>query len=189
MAGVGPSVTVDDARGARTGVEHLLALGHRRIGYIAGPAYADVARRRLEGVRAALREAGLRLGPGLLVHGALAEDAGFGAMETLLGARRPPTAVAIWSPTAAVGALAAAKRRGLRVPEDVSIVAFQDIPLASFLDPPLATVRMPVREMADRAVEILLALVNGQARESVVVRSRPELVERGSTAPPAAVRA
>ncbi len=184
LAGVEPSVTVDDALGARKGVEHLLRLGHRRVGYIAGPEYADVARRRLKGVRTALREAKLRLGEGQLVHGALAEDAGFDAMETLLAARRPPTAVAIWSPTAAFGALAAAKRHGLRVPEDISIVAFQDIPLAPFFDPPLTTVRMPVREMADRGVDILLRLVNGESAKSVVVRVRPELLERGSTAPP-----
>jgi LacI family transcriptional regulator len=184
LAGVEPSVTVDDALGARKGVEHLLQLGHRRVGYIAGPEYADLARRRLKGVRAALREANVRLGAGQLVQGALAEDAGFDAMETLLAARRPPTAVAIWSPTAAFGALAAARQHGLRVPDDISIVAFQDIPLAPFFDPPLTAVRMPVPEMAERGVDILLRLVNGESAKSVVVRARPELLKRGSTAPP-----
>ena len=185
LAGVEPSVTVDDALGARIGVEYLLRLGHRRIGYIAGPEYADVARRRLKGVRGALRDAGLRLPEGQLVHGALAEDAGYDAMERLVGARRPPTAVAIWSPTAAFGALAAAKRRGLRVPDDISIVAFQDLPVAAFFDPPLTTVRMPLREMADRGVEILLRLVDGDDAKSIVVHSPPELVARSSTGPPA----
>jgi LacI family transcriptional regulator len=184
LAGVEPSVTVDDALGARIGVEHLLGLGHRRIGYIAGPEYADVARRRLKGVRGALRDARLRLGEGHLVHGALAGDAGFDAMEQLLAARQPPTAVAIWSPTAAFGALAAAKRGGFRVPDDISIVAFQDLPLAAFFDPPLTTVRMPLREMADKGVDILLRLVDGDGAKSVVVHTPPELVERRSTGPP-----
>jgi LacI family transcriptional regulator, galactose operon repressor len=186
LAGVEPSVTVDDALGARIGVEHLLRLGHRRIGYIAGPEYADVARRRLKGVRGALRDAGLRLSEGQLVHGALAEDAGYDAMQRLLGARRPPTAVAIWSPTAAFGALAAAKQHGLRVPENISVVAFQALPVAAFFDPPLTTVRMPLREMADRGVEILLRLVDGDGAKSIVVHSPPELVVRGSTGPSAA---
>jgi LacI family transcriptional regulator len=186
LAGVEPSVTVDDALGARVGVRHLLGLGHRRIGYIAGPEYADVARRRLKGVRGALRDAGLRLGEAQLVHGALAEDAGYEAMQKLLAASHPPTAVAIWSPTSAFGALAAAKRRGLRVPEDISIVAFQDLPLAAFFDPPLTTVRMPLREMADEGVDILLRLVDGDGAKSVVVHTPPELVERASTGPPPA---
>lgn len=185
LAGVGPSVIVDDAAGARIGVDHLLALGHRRIGYIAGPSYADVARRRLAGFRAGLRAAGVRIPESYVVHGALEEDAGFRAMEQLIAASPRPTAVAIWSPTAAIGALAAARSHALRVPGDMSVVAFQDMPIAKYLDPPLTRVRMPLEEMAKRSVDMLLRLIEGRTARSIVVQSTPELVHGASTAPPA----
>ena len=180
---VGPCVSVDDAAGMRLAVEHLLGLGHQRVGHIAGPQDADTARRRLAGFRAGLGGAGVALRPELIVEAPFDEEGGYRAMERLLALDAPPTAVAVWSLATAVGALAAAKRAGVRVPGDLSLVAFHDAPIAAYLDPPLTTVRMPLREMAERSVDCLLRLVAGQEAASIVVRTPPELVERGSTAP------
>ncbi len=183
---VGPSVTVDDAAGMQLAVEHLAGLGHRLLAHIAGPADVDTAHRRLVGFRAGLRTAGVDLPSAQVVESPLDEEGGFRAMERLLAAEPRPTAVAVWSLVSAIGALAAAKRRGVRVPEDLSLVAFHDAPIAAYLEPPLTTVRMPLGEMAERSVDCLLRLVAGQRAASVVVRTPPELVERASTARAAA---
>jgi LacI family transcriptional regulator len=185
VARVSPSVTVDDVRGMKIGVEHLIALGHRRIAYIGGPADADTARRRLTGFRTAMREARLQAPAARVAEAPFDEEGGFRAMAELLQREPRPTAVAVWSLAAAVGALAAARQGGVRVPEELSIVAFHDAPMASYLDPPLTTVRMPLHEMAERGVECLLALIDGrEVEKSVVVGTSPVLVERESTRPP-----
>lgn len=184
VSGIGLSITVDDALGMRVAVEHLIGLGHRRIAHIAGPPSADVCRRRLAGFRAAMRAAGFAVPRELVLESSFEEDGGFLAMERLLELEPPPTAVAIWSLTAAVGALAAARRNGLRLPDDLSLVALHDAPIAAYLDPPLATVRMPLREMAERSVDSLLEVLAGRRPRSVVVRTpAPLLVGRPSTAP------
>jgi LacI family transcriptional regulator len=168
------------------GVEHLIALGHRRIAHIAGPRDADTARRRLAGFRAALRQAGVRMPGSLVSEASMDEESGYAAMERLLEESPRPTAVAVWSLAAAVGALAAARRRGIAVPAELSFVGFHDAPIAAYLDPPLTTVRMPLREMAERSVDVLLELVAGRRASSFVLEEAPVLVERESTAPAAA---
>jgi LacI family transcriptional regulator, galactose operon repressor len=181
---VGPSVTVDDARGMEIAVEHLVALGHRRIAHIAGPRDADTARRRLAGFRLGMKTAGLRVSTGAVVESPLEEEGGYRAMEQLLSRRPRPTAVAIWSLAAAVGAMAAAKRAGVDVPGELSLVGFHDAPIVAYLDPPLTTVRMPLGEMAERSVDSLLQLVAGHRVGDVVVRTPPALVLRASTGQP-----
>ena len=181
---VGPSVTVDDVGGMKIGVEHLISLGHRRIAYIGGPSDADTARRRLAGFRVAMRGARLRAPAARVAEAPFDAEGGFRAMVELLERRPRPTAVAVWSLAAAVGALAAARERGVHVPGDLSIVAFHDAPMASYLDPPLTTVRMPLREMAERGVECLLALIDGEEVQSTVIGAPPLLIERASTRPP-----
>jgi LacI family transcriptional regulator len=181
---VGPSVTVDDARGMELGTRHLVDLGHRRIAHIAGPSDADTARRRLDGFRAAMHGAKLRVPSSHVCEASFDEESGYAAMECLLAQEPRPTAVSIWSLAAAIGALAAAKRCGFAVPRELSVVGFHDAPIAAYLDPPLTTVRMPLREMAERSVDSLLSLVAGQPAASIVVHSPPVLVERASTAPP-----
>jgi LacI family transcriptional regulator len=183
---VGPSVTVDDARGMELAVEHLVGLGHRRIAHIAGPRDADTARRRLAGFRSGMKAAGLRVSTGAVVESPLEEEGGYRAMEQLLRRKPRPTAVAIWSLAAAVGAMAAAKRGGLAVPGELSLVGFHDAPIVAYLDPPLTTVRMPLGEMAERSVDSLLRLIAGRPVGDVVVRSSPALVLRASTGPPRA---
>lgn len=182
---VGPSVIADDALGIGLAVDHLVALGHERIALIAGPSDADTAQRRLAGYRAAMRRARLRVPRGRIADSTYDEASGFEAMTQLLALDPRPTAVVAWSLAAAVGALSAVKRAGLSVPGDVSMAAFHDAPVAAYLDPPLTTVWMPLNEMAERGVELLLRLIERRPVRSVTVRTAPRLIERESTAPPA----
>jgi LacI family transcriptional regulator len=181
---VGPSVTVDDAGGTELAVAHLVGLGHRAIAHLAGPADADTARRRLLGFRSAMRAAGLRVPSSFVVESPLDEEGGMQATRQLLALDRRPTAVVVWSLAAAVGALAAARRAGVAVPAELSVIGFHDAPIAAYLDPPLTTVRMPLAEMAEQSVDTLIRIVEGERLESLVIEAPPVLVERASTAPP-----
>jgi len=180
-----PSVTIDDELGMRIAVDHLARLGHRRIGYVAGPAHLDPASRRLKGFRAGLRAAGLNIPRDSIVDCALDDASVYRATEQLLRVDSRPTAFTIWSSNAAVPALAAVRSVGLRIPADLSFVAFNESPIASYLDPPLTTVHMPFDEMARAGVHCLLRSVDGAHPRSVVVRTPPRLIERASTGPPA----
>jgi LacI family transcriptional regulator len=179
-----PSVTVDDAAGSALAVRHLLSLGHRRVDHLAGPQNADTARRRLRGYVTTMEEAGLRPRPEWIVEGSFDERGGHVAASRLLRSKPRPTAVFVANIRAAVGAIAAAKSLGLRVPEDVSLVGFHDVSLAAYLDPPLTTVRMPLVEMGSQAMDSLLAVIAGQPVEDLMVSTPPELVVRASSAPP-----
>lgn len=177
-----PSVIVDDQAGAAIATEHLLTLGHRRLGHIAGPQNADTARRRLAGFRAALEAAGIELDPRAIAETSFDEAGGHVAAARLLRLDPRPTALFVANVRAAIGAMAAATRLGLRIPADISLVAFHDVPFASYLSPPLTTVRMPLQEMGRQAVDNLLALVGGGTVDDVMVGTPPELVVRSSTA-------
>jgi LacI family transcriptional regulator len=177
-----PSITVDDALGMRMGVEHLLALGHRSIGYVSGPADADTAQRRLEGYLSALRDGGVEPVLDCVVESSFDEASGYEACLALLR-RWPerPTAITVWSVAAAIGVMAALASEGIHVPDDVSVLAFHDAPLAEYVQPPLTTVRMPLGEMAVLGVGALLKRIRGEVVESQVVRTRPTITPRRST--------
>jgi LacI family transcriptional regulator len=181
LQGQGISVTGDDEAASRRAVAHLAALGHRRIAHIAGPAVADTAHRRLAGYRQGMAEHGLPAVPDYVVAGEFTEEGGYRAMSALLALTPRPTAVTASSLGAAIGAMAAARQGSLVVPDDISIVGFHDAPLAAYLNPPLTTVRMPLREMAERGVVLLVQLIAGQTIASEVVQIQPVLVERAST--------
>ena len=187
----GPCVSADDGRGVAMAVEHLAALGHRRIAHIGGPRDADTARRRLAGFRKGMRAAGLRIRSDQVAEAPYEEEAGKHAMERLLELSPRPTAVVVWSLAAAIGAVAAANERGVAVPGDLSIVGFHDAPIAAYLHPPLTTIRMPLAAMAERSVGVLLDLIDrrqgGGKPRNIVVPGVPVLVERGSTGPPSTV--
>ncbi len=152
-----PFVDVDNVRGARRAVEHLLDLGHRRIGIVtnAPPAYT-ASQQRLQGYREALRARGIPEDPSLIRHGAFDEESGYRAMEALLELPDPPTAVFVASDLVAVGALAALRARGIPVPEQVAVVGFDDVRLARYVSPPLTTVHLPARDLGATAARLLL---------------------------------
>lgn len=175
-----PSVDVDNRAGAQRAVEHLLDLGHRRIGCITNaPLAYTAARERLEGYKDALRGAGIARDPDLIAEGEFDAASGHRAMRTLLR-RADPQAVFVASDVVAFGAIGALRKAHKRVPDDVSVVGFDDIPLAAFFDPPLTTVRLPAYELG-HAVGV--ALLGRIANEPVPTRTLlgTELIVRAST--------
>ena len=181
-----PSVTVDDRQGAALAVSHLASLGHRRIGHIAGPQNSDTGRRRLLGYRDELVRRGLDARPDWIAETSYDEAGGQMAASRLLAARPWPTALFVANIRAAIGVMAVARRLGLRMPDDLSIIGFHDAPVAAYLDPPLSTVRMPLLEMGAQAVQSLLGLLDGRRIDDVCVAAAPEIVVRASAGPPPA---
>jgi len=181
-------VILDDGGAARMAVEHLAGLGHTRIAHLAGPASADTSRRRREGYTAAMEAAGLAHEPELICSADYTPQGGAVALLTLMAAADPPTGIVVANVASAIGALSSARRHGVRVPRDLSIVAIHDSTLADFLDPPLTTIRMPLVELGRRAVEILLT-AEPDAVVDEVLAGDIELVVRDSTAPPHTQRA
>ncbi|MFH8368818.1 LacI family DNA-binding transcriptional regulator [Streptomyces sp. NPDC018031] len=181
------TLTFDNRGGARRLTEHLLALGHRRIGYIAGPADRTTTRHRMEGHRAALTARGLDGGSGpaadrLTLFGPYDRSAGYDATMELL--RRDPglTAVVAANDTIALGVCAALRDRGRRIPQDVSVAGFDDLPFSADAVPALTTVRLPLHEAGARAGR--LALGREPLPPGGVATVRAELMARASTAPP-----
>jgi LacI family transcriptional regulator len=172
-----PQVRLDDAAGVRAAVEHLAAAGHRRIAHLAGTRRDGVERR--EAFLAVMAEAGLEPGP--IVDGGFTEEGGEAAAAFVL-ADPSVTAVFCASDRMAVGLLHAAHGRGIAVPDDLSVVGFDDLTWARYLCPPLTTVRQPGREMGRAAARLVLGGAPDPAEP--VLRVTPTLVVRASTAAP-----
>jgi len=179
-----PSIGVTNWKGGRTAVEHLIGLGHRRIGMLAGRPHSVAGSARLHGYRAALAEAGLPVDPNLIK----ASDFDFAeavvATAELLALAEPPTAIFAASDAQALGALDAAHRAGRRVPEDLSVVSFDDTAVASMASPPLTVVRQPFEEMGRAAVRTLIDLAAGKAAATPRMELTTSLVIRESTSSP-----
>ena len=179
--GQDPFVGSDDLQGARLATQHLVELGHRRIGHLAGKATVSTGVLRRRGYLAALAESGLPADPQLVVESGYAEAGGAQAAEQLLSMPGPPTALFAVTDMTAVGAFGTARRRGLRIPEDLAIVGYNDIPLASRLVPGLTTVHVPIHEFGSAAARLLLEQIETGVASRRRVVFNPELVERGST--------
>jgi Transcriptional regulators len=172
-------VDVDNVARARMAVEHLLRLGHERVATITGPLNMCSGQDRLEGYRQALAARGIPVDEDLIAEGDFTEQGGQAAMRRLLPHR--PTAVFAASDMMAVGAIKVLREAGLRVPEDVAVVGFDDIPLASMVEPPLTTVRQPIEQLGSMAVELLVSLMENPGEETVHRVVLPtELVIRAS---------
>jgi LacI family transcriptional regulator len=177
-------VTAANRRGAREAIDHLIGLGHRRIGFITGTAGTSSARERLAGYRDALRAARVDYDPALVVKGDFLETRGYAATAQLLALEERPTAIFTSADTAAFGAVKAVRAAGLKVPRDISIVGFDDIPEASLVMPPLTTVRQPLQEMGATAVRLLRRLMDEPDATPRRTELLTELIVRESTAPP-----
>ena len=161
---------------------HLIHLGHRRIAFVEGRPELWCSRARFDGYRAGLETAGLVVDGDLIMPGEFSYESGFRAGEHLFDRPVPPTAVFVSSDQMALGVYEALRRRGLRVPEDVSVVGFDDVPEASWSSPPLTTVRQPLADMGRLAVRTVQRLVRNETIESPRVELATELVVRSSTA-------
>ena len=179
-----PSVGVDERVAGEVATRHLIELGHRRIGFVAGPGHYLPTRQKAFGRELALRAAGLEP-DGLVVHAEFSVDGGRAAIRTLLDGTDPPTAVICSSDLMAIGVLNEAVQRGLRVPEDLSIVGFDGVDAAEWTYPLLTTVEQPIAEIAETAVTALTTLIDEPERPLPHYVFRPRLRVAGSTAPPA----
>jgi DNA-binding LacI/PurR family transcriptional regulator len=179
-----PFVGATNWSGGRAATRHLLGLGHRRIAAIAGPERLLYFAARLDGYRSALAAAGVPADPRLVVHAEPTREDGRAAARALLALPERPTAIVTANDLQALGVYQAAREAGLRVPEDLSVVGFDDLPVAAWVDPPLTTVHQPLTEMAVAATELALALGRGEAVDRTGLELATTLTVRASTAPP-----
>jgi LacI family transcriptional regulator len=177
-----PTVATDNYLGGLAAVRHLLSLGHRRIAFLAGDERLVSARERARAYQNGLSEAGLPRQPELIDRGDFTEEGGHAATRALLRRRRKFTAVFAANDYSAFGAIRALAEAGLRVPEDVSVVGFDDMPPAAHAHPPLTTVRQPMADMGQMAVRLLLDALGGRPVPHYVVLPTT-LVVRASTGP------
>lgn len=178
------SVGATNFAGGLTATRHLLSLGHRRIAYLGGPSMAVCNQARMHGYRAAMEAEGAKVPESYVRPGEFTYATGLHGAAGLLDLPEPPTAVFAGNDDIAVGVIEAARARGMRVPEDLSVVGFDDTSLAEMASPPLTTVRQPLREMGGAALRTALRLANGETIESHHIELATALVVRTSTAPP-----
>jgi LacI family transcriptional regulator len=179
-----PSIGVTNWHGAATAVQHLLDLGHRRIGMLAGRSHSLAGSARLHGYRAALAEAGIPYDPGLVRSTDFDYGEALRAARSVLVLSERPTALFAASDVQALGALEAARQLQIAVPRELSIVSFDDTLVAAMASPPLSAVRQPFRELGQEATRVLLRLAEGRPPATTRRELATELVVRMSTAPP-----
>lgn len=179
-----PTVSASHLSGAREATGHLLRLGHRRIAAITGPHGWIATEERLRGYRGALGEAGITPDPALQIDSNFRDNGGRAATQELLALPERPTAIFAFNDMLAIGALQAIRQHGLRVPEDISVVGFDDTYEASIMYPALTTVRQPLAEMGRMAVAQLVRLLQNQRIEALHVELATRLVVRDTTGPP-----
>jgi LacI family transcriptional regulator len=178
-----PYVAPDDRRGGYDVTEHLLSLGHERIGFVMGNPEHQASHDRLAGFQAALEEDHVRFDPHLVAQGDFHFHSGLSCGRALLETEPRPTAIFASNDDMAAGVLTAAYQLGIPVPEALSVAGFDDVPLAQQVWPSLTTVRQPTHEMARLAAQLLLSLLKGQPLETAQQVLPTRLVIRGSTGP------
>lgn len=184
-----PFVVVDDAKGAQIAVDHLIVLGHRRIGHIAGDQETDTGRRRLTGFRDTMKQHAIQIPPRWIQTGGYISKSGYEATLRLLKeckARNAelPTALFVANLASCLGVLMALRESGIQVPQDMSIVAMDDHAVAAGVDPGITIVALPNERMGSEAVQMLMDIRDGRNVKSLVIHGDEHLVVRGSTSPP-----
>jgi LacI family repressor for deo operon, udp, cdd, tsx, nupC, and nupG len=178
-----PGVHIDNERASLEAMQHLYGLGHRRVAVITGPLVSPLSRDRLRGTMAAASAAGAKRQL-VVMHGDFSIASGRAAADRLLSRKIRPTAVFCFNDEMAMGCMDAARRRGLHLPADLSVVGFDDIRFARYLDPPLTTVTQPMREIGAGCVRLLLEVLGGNTLAPVSITLPHHLTVRASTAPP-----
>jgi len=178
------SVGAANWQGGVTAAEHLLTLGHERIAIIAGHRRRMCSTARVAGYRSALASAGIRQRPEYVRYAGLDEAEAHHRMLELLDLPEPPTAVFVCSDRMALGVYEALAARGLRVPDDMSVVGFDDLPESRWLAPALTTIRQPLSEMSATALRLLVRMMDGKRPEGTRTELSTRLVQRTSTGRP-----
>lgn len=179
-----PAVGATNWQGAYNATEHLIKLGHKRVGFITGSMDLSCSKDRLDGYRAALRTHHIPDAPELIYEGTFFQPDGYAGACALLDIDNPPSAIFASNDVMALGAMDAVRSHGLRIPEDVSILGFDDIPQAALVRPMLTTVRQPLEQMGRVATQMLLDMLKNPEKEIDRVELPTELMARGSTLPP-----
>jgi DNA-binding LacI/PurR family transcriptional regulator len=174
-------VTLDDRAAGGLATEHLLGLGHRQIAHIIGPLIEDCARNRLEGYRTALQSASIHPDPSLVIEGDWSATSGYQAVRQLLDQEISFSAIFAQNDRMAIGAIRALREAGIKVPEAVSVIGFDDMPLASYFDPPITTIRQETFLMGAEAARLLIRSIEQPEREKTSIYLPCELVIRQST--------
>ncbi len=177
------SVNIENLAASEEATRHLIGLGHRRIAYVGDRNGSHSDTERFGGYRRALESADIPFDPTLVVHGDAHPESGMKSAAQLLSLPVPPTAIFCYDDMTAVGAIREIHDRGKRVPDDVSIIGFDDLPIVQYTEPPLTTIRQPMARMGRIAMETMLELLAG-SKSSHHVRVAGELVIRASTAAP-----
>jgi LacI family transcriptional regulator len=179
------AVLLDNVRGSRECVRHLIQMGHRRIALITGQLKAQIARERLKGYEEALREAGIKVDPALIMEGDFREESGYRLTRQLLQKRLPATAIFACNGVMTLGALKAFEEQGVRCPDDIALATFDDLAVDHSFHPHLTAVVQPSYEMGARAATILIDRIEGKLNGEIsLVRIAPTLIVRESTSRP-----
>jgi len=173
-----PTVSIDNISSARKATEYLISLGHKRIGFLSGPMDVILSRDRLKGFKQGMMQHDIAIEPNLIQEGDFSFESGFNLMTKLLALTEPPTAVFASSDEMAIGAIKAIKAKGLKVPDDISIVGFDDIKFASIFEPALTTVSQPMFEIGQKAMELLIKLIQKDKLEKTQYILEDQLVIR-----------
>ncbi|WP_130832639.1 DNA-binding transcriptional regulator CytR [[Erwinia] mediterraneensis] len=181
-----PTVHIDNLTAAFEAVNHLIQLGHRRIACIAGPEEMPLCQYRLQGYIQALRRSGITVDPTCIVRGDFTFEAGVSALKQLMSLPQPPRALFCHSDIMALGAMNQARAMGMRIPDDLSVVGFDDIELSRYYDPPLTTVAQPRYAIGREAMLLLLEQLQGKRVNNGSRLLDSELKVRGSTTVPQA---
>ncbi|HXX36572.1 MAG TPA: LacI family DNA-binding transcriptional regulator [bacterium] len=179
------AVLVDNRAGVRAGMEHLLALGHRRIGIITGPRRHYTGRERLEGYREAVRATGLPIEDELILEGDFKQQSGYTLVREFLELRPRPTGILVANNLMTIGALLRLQEAGIAIPRDMSVIGFDDMDWAPILTPPLTTIAQPAYSLGTAAAQLLIdrLRLRGSSQPQTIV-FQPRLVVRASTATP-----
>ncbi|MGL4455535.1 MAG: DNA-binding transcriptional regulator CytR [Plesiomonas sp.] len=179
-----PTVHIDNLTAAFDAVHYLTQLGHKRIACVAGPSSMPLCSYRTQGYIQAMRRVGIAVEDRYMTYGNFSFDAGAQAVSQLMAQPSPPTAIFCHSDVMAIGALQQAKKLGFRVPQDLSIIGFDDIKFSEYCDPPLTTVSQPRYEIGRQSMELLLDMLRGKDIGTSSRLLDAKLVVRASTAPP-----
>jgi LacI family transcriptional regulator, repressor for deo operon, udp, cdd, tsx, nupC, and nupG len=175
-----PTVSIDNVSGARKATEHLINLGHKRIGFISGPLSGVLGQDRLKGFYQAMAQYNLTVEPILVQEGDFSYESGFNMMMKFLALNHPPTAVFAANDEMAFGAIKAAKSKGVSVPDDISVMGFDDIKFSSVFEPTLTTIAQPAFEIGTKAMELLIRLMNREEIEKSQYILEDQLIIRDS---------
>ncbi len=179
-----PTVRIDNVKAAQDATAHLLDLGHKRIAYINGPSGSPLSKDRLKGYHRALKSAGVSAEKGLILTGDYTPESGYRCAQQLLSATAPPTAIFAASDPMAIGIMRAAAECGFEIPQDLSLVGFDDIRFADFMTPRLTTIHQPRELLGSTAMAQLLQLLQGTTATQDTVLAHQLMVRKSTNKPP-----